>query len=90
MADGKRLHKLSRKQDLSAPDADKEPDKNKDSDKKPGSEKHIAIASHRHRYGEYRNVLLTDGEFVRLKAEIPGWEKMVVRLSCYMKSTGKA
>ena len=32
---------------------------------------------------------LTDGELVKLKTEIPDWEKMIRRQSCYMKNTGK-
>ena len=43
----------------------------------------------KHRYGEYQNVLLTDTDLEKLKAEIPGWEAMIDRLSGYMKSTGK-
>ena len=43
----------------------------------------------RHKYGEYQNVLLTDTDLEKLKAEIPGWEAMIDRLSGYMRSTGK-
>lgn len=45
----------------------------------------------RHRYGEYKNVLLTDADLEKLKAEFPGdWEKRIERLSAYMASTGKS
>ncbi len=44
----------------------------------------------RHKYGAYRNVLLTDEELSRLKAEFPeDWLQRVERLSEYMASTGK-
>ena len=44
----------------------------------------------RHRYGEYENVLLTDGELETLRREYPDdWRRRVERLSEYMASTGK-
>lgn len=45
----------------------------------------------RHKYGEYENVLLTDSDVEKLKAEFPtDWEERVERLSAYMASTGKS
>ncbi len=45
----------------------------------------------RHRYGEYKNVLLTDKDLEKLKTEFPDdWEKRIERLSAYMASTGKS
>ena len=44
----------------------------------------------RHEYGEYNNVLLSDTDLDKLKAEFPDWEARIERLSGYMKSTGKA
>jgi hypothetical protein len=45
----------------------------------------------RHKYGEYANVLLTDEELAKLKAEFPrDWESRIDRLSEYIASTGKA
>lgn len=45
----------------------------------------------RHKYGEYSNVLLTDSDMKKLKAEFPtNWEERVERLSAYMASTGKS
>ena len=45
----------------------------------------------RHKYGEYSNVLLTDEELSKLKAEFPrDWESRIDRLSEYIASTGKA
>ena len=43
----------------------------------------------RHRYGEYKNVLLTDEELDKLKEEYPDWEERIERLSSYVASTGK-
>lgn len=44
----------------------------------------------RHKYGQYSNVLLTDEDLVKLKAEFSDWEKRIERLSAYMASTGKS
>jgi hypothetical protein len=44
----------------------------------------------RHKFGEYQNVLLTDSDMQKLKAEFPNdWERRIERLSAYMASTGK-
>lgn len=44
----------------------------------------------RHKYGEYSNVLLSDTDLAKLKAEFPSdWEERIERLSAYMASTGK-
>lgn len=44
----------------------------------------------KHKYGEYENVLLTDDELAKLKAEYPDWQERIERLSSYVASTGKA
>lgn len=45
----------------------------------------------RHKYGEYSNVLLSDEDFEKLKAEFPtDYQDRIERLSCYMASTGKS
>lgn len=45
----------------------------------------------RHRYGQYDNVLLTDADLEKLKAEFPeDWEERIERLSEYVASSGKA
>ena len=44
----------------------------------------------KHKYGEYDNVLLTDDELDKLKAEFPDWEERIERLSSYVASTGKS
>ena len=43
----------------------------------------------RHKYGEYKNVLLSDEELERLQKELPDWQNMVERLSEYIASSGK-
>lgn len=44
----------------------------------------------RHKYGEYHNVLLTDEELEKLKAEYFDYEMKIEQLSSYMASTGKS
>lgn len=44
----------------------------------------------RHKYGEYKNVLLSDKEIEKLKAEIPNYQRYIENLSSYMMSTGKS
>lgn len=44
----------------------------------------------KHKYGEYKNVLLTDEELEKLKAEYPDYDVRIERLSSYVASTGKA
>ena len=48
------------------------------------------IKENRHKYGEYKNVLLSDEEIEKLKAEFPNdYENRIERLSEYIASTGK-
>ena len=45
----------------------------------------------RHKYGEYKNVLLTDIQLEKLKNEFPNdWETRIERVSEYCESTGKS
>ena len=44
----------------------------------------------KHKYGLYKNVLLTDEELEKLKAEFPDWQNRIERLSEYIASTGKS
>lgn len=44
----------------------------------------------RHKYGEYKNVMLTDEEYQKLQAEIPNCIELIDRLSGYIASTGKS
>lgn len=44
----------------------------------------------RHKYGEYKNVLLSDEDLEKLKTEFPtDWEARIENLSSYIASTGK-
>ena len=42
----------------------------------------------KHKHGEYDNVLLTDAELDKLKAEYPDWQERIDRLSAYIASKG--
>jgi hypothetical protein len=44
----------------------------------------------RHKYGLYKNVLLSDDDMEKLKTEFPDWEQRIDRLSEYIGSTGKS
>ena len=44
----------------------------------------------KHKYGEYKNVLLTDDELQKLQEEFADWDARIERLSSYVASTGKA
>lgn len=44
----------------------------------------------KHKYGEYKNVLLTDEELQKLKTEYSDYEERIERLSSYVASTGKS
>ena len=49
-----------------------------------------SIKETKHKYGEYKNVLLTDEEMEKLKAEYPDLPERIERLSSYVASTGKS
>ena len=42
----------------------------------------------KHKYGEYKNVLLTDQELDKLKNEFPDYEQKIENLSSYIESKG--
>ena len=45
----------------------------------------------RHKYGAYKNVLLSDEDYTNLQAEFPrDWSERIERLSEYIASTGKS
>lgn len=68
-----------------ATDIDKELESDKEELSKDNSKKPT-----KHKYGEYNNVLLTDGELDKLKSEYPDWAERIERLSSYVASTGKS
>lgn len=56
-----------------------------------GEDKKTSSSPSRHRYGEYQNVLLSDQDIEKLKAELPDeYESYIERLSSYMASSGKS
>lgn len=64
----------------------KDNNNNKDNNIK---EKYIKEKPVKHKYGEYNNVLLTDAEFEKLKAEFPNdYQSRIEELSGYMQSKG--
>lgn len=67
-------------------------DKDMDLEKDKGLKREDANASKRevrHKYGLYENVLLSDSDMVKLKAEFPtDWEERIERLSEYIESKG--
>ena len=66
---------------------EKDIDKDIDKDKN----KSISKKSPRHKHGEYQNVLLSDDDLEKLKAEYPAdWDQRIQRLSEYMASSGKS
>jgi len=48
------------------------------------------IDKEKHKYGEYKNVLLSDEELSKLKEEFPDWQNRIERVSSYCASTGKS
>ena len=66
----------------------KKAEKEKDIDISPCGENAHALKPTKHKHGEYNNVLLTDDEFAKLKAEIPNAEEYIERLSGYIASKG--
>lgn len=68
-----------------ATDIDKEEDLDKE--KRNKREKDTPA---RHKYGEYKNVLLTDEDLAKLKAEFSDWEARIERLSSYIAQSGKS
>lgn len=63
----------------------------KDIDIDKDKNKSISKKSPRHKYGEYQNVLLSDDDLEKLKAEFPSdWDQRIQRLSEYMASSGKS
>lgn len=70
--------------DGNATDIDKEIDIDKE-------KKDISNKPARHKYGHYKNVLLSDEDLDKLKTEFPqDWENRIERLSEYIASSGKS
>ncbi|MDT2502009.1 phage replisome organizer N-terminal domain-containing protein [Enterococcus avium] len=73
-------------------DIDKELELDKEIDKKKdGAPSKTKAKPTRHKYGEYKNVLLSDEQLEKLKKEFPAdWEARIERVSSYCESTGKS
>lgn len=67
----------------------KKADEDKEEDKEEDNEEVKDIKPTRHKYGEYKNVLLSDDEIEKLKIEIPDYQSYIERLSGYMASSGR-
>jgi len=85
----------------SQPCHDTDIDKDKEEEKEEDKENIIFVSDEtkkpskkdkpvKHKYGEYKNVLLTDDELEKLKTEYSDYEERIERLSGYIASTGKA
>ena len=71
--------------------AEKDIGLDKDIDIDKDKNKSISKKSPRHKHGEYQNVLLSDDDLEKLKAEFPSdWDQRIQRLSEYMASSGKS
>ena len=84
-----------KKQTKDNKDQDKDKDKDKDNIIPPISPNGDIVPlegerPRKHKYGEYKNVLLTDDELEKLKAEYADYLDRIERLSSYIASTGKA
>ena len=63
---------------------------NKYNTKESNTKNKISKKESRSKYGEYKNVLLSDTEMEKLKAEFPyDWQKRIETVSAYCESTGK-
>lgn len=71
-------------------DKEQEEDKKEDNNISASAEPPKPSKATKHKHGEYANVLLTDEELDKLKAEYPDWEERIERLSSYVASTGKS
>jgi predicted phage replisome organizer len=66
--------------------ADKERDKEREKEEEKNNKNNIV----RHKFGEYKNVLLSDEDVEKLKTEFPtDWVARIENLSSYIASTGK-
>lgn len=78
----------------SVADSDSENDSVNDSDSVSDSESESDINTSlsskkvRHKYGSYKNVLLTDEDLQKLQSEFPDWEKRIEALSEYIAMKG--
>lgn len=72
-----------------SPDIDIDSDTDKEKELDIGNNGGKAARPSKHKYGEYKNVLLTDDELQKLKTEYSDYENYIERLSNYIASSGK-
>lgn len=84
----KRLEIRDKRLDIRYKDIEKERERE---EKEKEKEKRASATARpeRHKYGEYKNVLLSDQELEKIKEEYPDWETRIETLSGYIASTGK-
>lgn len=72
-------------------DEDVNADREGDADRERESEGRPSAPSSpaRHRYGQYKNVLLSDQEMEKLRSEFPDWEEWIRKVDTYTQSSGK-
>jgi len=80
--------KVNSKPNVNALELEEDKELDKDTDVYNGAEAPTRKPEPKKKYGEYKNVLLTDEQFVRLKDEFPDWAVRIERLSEYMESKG--
>lgn len=84
-----KCHATDKELDIKNKKGDKEYGDMGDASPNPPSPDAKPAKAERHKYGEYKNVLLTDDELDRLKNDYPDWQERIERLSGYIASTGK-
>lgn len=83
----KRLDIRDKRLDIREKRLEKETEKEKERERKRAS---ATARPARHKYGEYKNVLLSEDELEKLKADYPDWKERIETLSGYIASTGKS
>lgn len=75
---------------LQTSDGEKEIDKEIDKEKETDKDSAGAPAKPRHKYGTYKNVLLSDADYEKLKSEFPAdYNERIERVSEYVAMNGK-
>ena len=71
-------------------DIDKEMDKDMEMERESEGRPSAPSSSPRHRYGQYKNVLLSDQDLEKLKKEFPfDWQERIDRVDAYVQMHGK-
>lgn len=89
-AERQRLHREKVKQIESVTLSQKCHQENRDKSIEIRDKRDIESTNARHKYGQYKNVLLSDEELAKLEQEIPNYQAYIERVSEYVASTGKS